>query len=310
MMPETVPFPAPAANSGLYPNSPSGSRQESSAGREPVAPSPLLARIASLVLSLTEGQKVRLLILSDDTILGGSLEACLKSLPGFEVLGSFGWSDAGRMIPRGSGIDLIVAVPPSTRGVGARCDFASEEGVSPLVLGVGGGREDFPPEMRECVVGSLPKTFALGALRKCLEEAKDAVARRREQQVVERLRPLLAAASEGPHHPGRILVKSGSRLSFVKISDIDWVEAQGDYVCLHSRQKKHLIREKISAIAQQLPPSSFARIHRSTIINLDRVKEMQPLFYGEYTVILEDGTRLTMSRSFREKVFQGLCAAS
>jgi two-component system LytT family response regulator len=121
---------------------------------------------------------------------------------------------------------------------------------------------------------------------------------------------LLAAASESPHHPGRILVKSGNRLSFVKISDIDWVEAQGDYVCLHSRQRKHLIREKISAIAQQLPSSSFARIHRSTIINLDRVKEMQPLFYGEYTVILEDGTRLTMSRSFREKVFQGLCAAS
>ncbi len=67
-----------------------------------------------------------------------------------------------------------------------------------------------------------------------------------------------------------------------------------------------MIREKISDLERDLPSPQFLRIHRSTIVNVDRIKEMQPLFYGEYAVILEDGTRLTLSRSFREKVFQRL----
>ncbi len=104
----------------------------------------------------------------------------------------------------------------------------------------------------------------------------------------------------------RFLVKSGGRITFLRSNEIDWAEAQGDYVCLHVQGKKHLIRERISRLEQQLPSNAFVRIHRSSIVNIDRIKEMHPLFYGEYSVILLDGTRLTLSRSFKHKVFDRL----
>jgi len=104
----------------------------------------------------------------------------------------------------------------------------------------------------------------------------------------------------------RLLVKSSGRILLIRADEVDWVEAQGDYVCLHVQGKKHLARQKISRLDRELPSHMFLRIHRSTIVNLDRIKELQPLFYGEYAVILQDGTRLTMSRSFRERAFQRL----
>ena len=108
----------------------------------------------------------------------------------------------------------------------------------------------------------------------------------------------------------RVMVKSAGRITFVKAEDIDWVEADRDYVRIYNGGKKHLVRERISHLEQQLPRGRFLRIHRSTIVNVDRIKELQPLTFGEYSVILHDGTRLTMSRSFRDRVFQRLQSAA
>ena len=108
----------------------------------------------------------------------------------------------------------------------------------------------------------------------------------------------------------RILVKSGGRISFLRSEDIDWIEAQGDYVRIHTNGKKHMMREKISRLERQLPDQKFIRIHRSTIVNIDRIREMQPLSYGDYAVILLDGTRLTLSRSYRQHVFQRITSAA
>jgi two-component system, LytTR family, response regulator len=108
----------------------------------------------------------------------------------------------------------------------------------------------------------------------------------------------------------RLMVKTAGRINFLRTEEIDYVEADRDYVRIHNGGKKHLLREKISRLEQQLPADRFLRIHRSTIVNIDRIKEMQPLSYGEYSVILHDGTRLTMSRSFRERVFSRLVTAA
>jgi two-component system, LytTR family, response regulator len=102
----------------------------------------------------------------------------------------------------------------------------------------------------------------------------------------------------------RIMIKTGGHITFLRSAEVEWVEAQGDYVSLHSQGKKHLIRENIGDMERQLSPASFVRIHRSTIVNVARIKELQPLFHGDYQVILQDGTRLTLSRSFRERFFQ------
>jgi len=108
----------------------------------------------------------------------------------------------------------------------------------------------------------------------------------------------------------RLMVKTAGRINFLRTEEIDYVEADRDYVRIHNGGRKHLLREKISRLEQQLPADRFLRIHRSTIVNIDRIKEMQPLCYGEYSVILHDGTRLTLSRSFRERVFSRLVTAA
>ena len=108
----------------------------------------------------------------------------------------------------------------------------------------------------------------------------------------------------------RLIVKTGNRITFFDPENVDWVEAQRDYVLFHMQTKKILVRGRISNFEKQLPPEKFYRIHRSTIVNVNRIKEMQSLLYGEYAVILTDGTRLRLSRSFRERVFHRLMGAA
>ena len=103
-------------------------------------------------------------------------------------------------------------------------------------------------------------------------------------------------------YASRILVKQDGRMFFVKTADIDWIEADRNYVRLHVGSTAHTIRERISGIEETLDPRLFARIHRSTIVNLNRVREMQQWFSGDYVVILDDGTRLRLSRHYRDRV--------
>jgi two-component system LytT family response regulator len=108
----------------------------------------------------------------------------------------------------------------------------------------------------------------------------------------------------------RLMVKSAGRILFLRAEEIDWIQADRDYVRIHNGARKHHLRGTISGMEQQLQDERFVRIHRSTIVNVDRIREMQPLSYGEYAVILHDGTRLTLSRSFRERVFSVLMTAA
>jgi two-component system, LytTR family, response regulator len=103
-------------------------------------------------------------------------------------------------------------------------------------------------------------------------------------------------------YASRILVKQDGRMFFVKTTEIDWIEADRNYVRLHVGKTAHTIRERISHLEETLDPRLFARIHRSTIVNLNRVREMQQWFSGDYVVILEDGTRLRLSRHYRDRV--------
>jgi two-component system LytT family response regulator len=97
----------------------------------------------------------------------------------------------------------------------------------------------------------------------------------------------------------RIAVKSGSRIILLRKGLIEWIEAQGDYVKLHIGKESHLLRETMAAAAERLDPNRFVRIHRSRIVNLDHVREIRPLWGGDYSVLMRDGTELTMSRTYR-----------
>lgn len=102
----------------------------------------------------------------------------------------------------------------------------------------------------------------------------------------------------------RLVAKSGGRVLFLKLTDIDWLEATGNYVTLHSGKESHMLRTTMNALEPRLDPAQFARIHRSSIVNLDHVREMQPLFRGEHVLILKDGTQLNVGRAYRARLMQ------
>ncbi len=121
-----------------------------------------------------------------------------------------------------------------------------------------------------------------------------------------RARASCTAASDSalPPRAGheRLVVKSDGRMFFVRPDDIDWVEASANYVRLHARGASYQLRESMKGMEERLPRHVFVRIHRSAIVNLDRVRELQPWFHGEYVVILADGTRLTASRAYAPRL--------
>ncbi len=100
----------------------------------------------------------------------------------------------------------------------------------------------------------------------------------------------------------RLLVKTGGKALFLRVEEIDWVEAQGNYLSLHSGTNSYLIRQTMGEMEMGLDPHKFLRIHRSTIVNIERIKELRQLFHGDYGVVLHNGTRLTLSRNYRHKV--------
>jgi two-component system LytT family response regulator len=117
-----------------------------------------------------------------------------------------------------------------------------------------------------------------------------------------RVQSLLAEIRPESRQTDRVAVKSGNRVILVKVDDIDWVEAADNYVVLHVGNENHMQRSTISAMEEKLPQDKFVRISRSAIVNVDRIKELQPLFHGEYVVILRNGARLTLSRTHRDKL--------
>jgi len=104
----------------------------------------------------------------------------------------------------------------------------------------------------------------------------------------------------------RLMIKVSGRVVLLKVAEIDFIEADGNYAKLHVGRHKHLLREKMHDLEGQLDPDKFVRIHRSVIVNLDRIKEMHPHFNGDYIVVLETGKQLRLSRSRRENLIHRL----
>lgn len=151
----------------------------------------------------------------------------------------------------------------------------------------------------------LLKPFDRERLQKALHHARDQLRPAAEKTSAAGLAALLQEITSGSRKPDRLVFKENGRLLFLRTDSIDWVEADGNYVRVHSGTESHYFRETLTGLEAQLPADKFIRISRSTLVNLDRIKEMQPLFYGDYTVLLQNGSRLNLSRAYRDRL-QGL----
>jgi two-component system LytT family response regulator len=148
----------------------------------------------------------------------------------------------------------------------------------------------------------LLKPFDRERFEAAIEHAKTHLRGTRNGHLDQRILSLLKQIEADSRYLERLVVKTGGRVFFLLTAEIDWIEAEGNYVNVHAARKSHLLRESISGLEAQLDPKDFIRIHRSTIVNLRRVKELQPWSHGEYHVILHDGTQLTLSRNYRDNL--------
>jgi two-component system LytT family response regulator len=161
----------------------------------------------------------------------------------------------------------------------------------------------------------LLKPVGRERFRESLERARERVLERRAAGVVDAR--LLALHSERRSIAGgapercltRIAVKADGRAFFVRADEIDWIEAADNYVRLHVGAASHLVRESLRTLETKLDRQLFLRVHRSAIVNVDAIRELQPWFHGDHVIILRSGTRLTCSRRYDERLRQMLANA-
>jgi two-component system, LytTR family, response regulator len=157
----------------------------------------------------------------------------------------------------------------------------------------------------------LLKPFGDARFREALGHARRRIHAEHDGQLGRRLHALLRDVHGGAHsapspapapaspYATWLTVSAQNRTQFVRVDEVDWMEADGKYVRLHAGARAHLIRSTLAAVAERLDPSHFVRIHRSTVVNVARIREVQPWMGGDHLAILHDGTQLRVSRTFR-----------
>ena len=150
----------------------------------------------------------------------------------------------------------------------------------------------------------LLKPFDSERLQSALNRVRQYLEARNHGIFDEKLLSLLSDLKAEKDYPRRFVLKTAGRVFFIKTSDIDWIEAAGNYVKLHTGKDAHLLRETMNKTEAKLNPEKFLRIHRSSLVNIEKIKELNPLFNGDYIVIMQDKTELTLSRNYHDRLRQ------
>jgi two-component system LytT family response regulator len=151
-------------------------------------------------------------------------------------------------------------------------------------------------------VDYLMKPFSRERLEEAVRRVRELLKGRSLEDFRESIGKVVEKIRRDRSYPEWVLLKSDGKNVFVKVRDIDWIESSRNNVRIHVGQAIYLLHETTSAIAQRLDPKKFLRIHRSSIVNIERIKELHPWFNGDYAVILRDGTQLTLSASYRDRL--------
>jgi two-component system LytT family response regulator len=231
-------------------------------------------------------RKIRTLIVDDEPLARSNLAVLLRLDPEIEIAGECGSGMEALAAVRGKKPDLVfldVQMP--------ECD-----GFDVLeLLGA-----DMPPAVVFVTAYDqyALRAFEAGALDYLLKPFDNA----RFARALDRAKEKIGHGKDVPGRIERLAIKSIGQVCFVKISEIDWIEAADYYACLHVGKGTHLLRRSLSELDQELDRAIFCRIHRSTIVNLDRVRGLELNEDGEYAVVLDNGTRLRLSRRYRKQL--------
>lgn len=246
--------------------------------------------------------KIRTLIVDDEPLARERLRKLLEREAEVELVGECANGAEAVAAIQGLVPDLVFldVQMPELDGFGVIAAVGSHR--MPLVVFVTAFDQYALKAFEVHAVDYLLKPFDRERFQVALGRAVEQIRRRETSGLNERLSAMLAELKPEARQPGRIAVKSEGRVLLVKLDDVDWIEAADNYVTLHVGKETHMLRETMNAMEQRLLAQKFMRISRSSIVNVERIQELQPMFHGEYVVILRNGTRLTLSRGYREKL--------
>lgn len=146
------------------------------------------------------------------------------------------------------------------------------------------------------------KPFNEARLQKALSRVKNQVHLQETSSLKDSVSALLHEVRSQSQFVDHLAIKEDGRIMIVRAKDIDWIEAETKYVRFHVGKESHLMRESLTSLEERLDPKRFVRIHRSAIVNVSRIKELHPLFHGDFHIILQNGTTLTLSRTYRKNL--------
>lgn len=243
---------------------------------------------------------IRAVIVDDEPWARSRLAALLNAEPDFDLVASCGCGE--------DAVDAIVAHAPDVVFLDVQMPGLDGFGVvdrvgieaMPLVVFVT-AHDDYALRAFDTrAVDYLLKPFDEDRFRRAIRRVRDDVGS--SQPAAERVAASVAEPRAGRRFLRRLALQSSGRVSLLPTSEIDWLEAAGNYVTLHVGQSTHLVRHGLSALEAKLDPETFVRLHRSAIVNVERIRELTPWLGGEQAVILQDGTQLTIGRAFRSRL--------
>lgn len=244
--------------------------------------------------------KIRTLIVDDQLMAREVLRRMLKDEPDIEIVGmpASGPEAIAAIHSLTPDLVLLDVRMPDLDGFGVLAQLDPDQ--MPVVIFVT-ANDDFALRAFDVhALDYLVKPCTADRLKTALHRARKQIRRSQTGEVHQRLNALLEDVKTEPKLAERLPVKSDGRIIFLRLSDVDWVEAADNYVKLHVGKETHMLRQTMSALESKLPSERFLRVSRSAMVNIDQIKELHPMFHGEYVVILSTGAKLTLTRGHRQ----------
>lgn len=243
---------------------------------------------------------IRVIIVDDEQLARNRIRRMLKTDPSLVVVGEFASGEEALPIIKAHPPDLLFldVQMPGMDGFGLLSALGDEQ--LPVVVFVTAFDHYALKAFEAFALDYLLKPFDRKRFEKTVHRAKQVIEHQRLSRTSQNLAALLDSLKPQVTFLERLAVRQGDGIRFIKVEAIDWIEAEGNYVKVHLGHESHLLREPLSHLETRLDPKRFVRIHRSTLVNIDRVVEIHPLFHGNCCLVLQDGTQLTMTRNYRE----------
>lgn len=246
-------------------------------------------------------ETIRALIVDDEPLAREGVRLHLAGAPDLEVIGECGDGEAAVQAIRDLTPDLVfldVQMP----GLDGFEVLDRVPGRLPAIVFVTAYDRHAVAAFERHALDYLLKPFDAARFARTLDRARAELARRDREEVGREVLATLRELRARPETLERVAVRTAGRYVFLRLDEVDWIEAAENYVRLHVGGRAHLLRETMTALEGRLDPARFLRVHRSAIVRVDAIQALEPLSSGEYGVLLADGTRLVSGRTYRERI--------